>query len=904
MKNLLKTFCVAAIGMGLGAFTPGEQNHSSPEQLNTAVIVRDSRIGDTHTSYSSDTCEHIYDDGEWERAYYYLNEDDVMAEEFVTDAVCDFDTFYVDAMSIRLLSREDYPPFGWPDPGRDAFRIGVWVDENGDGFPDEPPVLLDTIPGMAKDGVWTRLHPHPLLCVPGGRHFWVGVMNLKGGGEEALCLDSDTDYPEYKWGREGGRWFNQDYYGGDHMIRVSMGGNRFPTLTGPTSVSTDEQNVLRFEVTAGDPDGGSVFISVEDLPSGALCLVADDRASFEWTPDFCQSGTYYPRFIARDIGEPPLSETLEVSVTVENVNRPPTIAAEPSLKWGSVGDPVKIQVSLLDPDWSECHDDTVYPTLTGPGVLIDHGDGTVSYRWVPEPDDTGSTMLSFKVLDSFGLGDSVDCEIVVFPHRLQLGLKEIYVYPGQQHVLLPIVLSNPTDSIGAFEIIIEYDITVFYLVDVTTPDSLHISPISPDSGWYYSPPGYPPEYFEVLHRPGGYPNRVQIVAILDMAWPSQTTPPVEPGADQLLFCLVGDVSSLWDGHIGLVGFRTLSCGTNTLASSDGYTVWGPTLEDAPRQICPGRPDSLRRIDLEWGRLGIYEILVGDLNLNGIPYEIGDALVFVNYYIYGISALLAPTIQGPNSDVNGDGIWWSIGDLVMLLNIIHEQPLCKHPPAEEGPVEIYLRADSGNELRMVVNSPVSLGAAFIHMEYDTTAVEMGIARIDDSGSDMTLVSNVCEDEVRILIYSMEGASIPAGESPLVAVSYRLIGSPSDDLNAHIWLKEVSCADKYGRDLTVWASEITTSVSGGDYLLRQNVPNPFWKETEIAFTVANEDEVTLTVYDSSGRLVKTLFEGVAAKGTYRVCWEGRDESGRPLPSGAYFCVMEGGGHQQVRKLMMLK
>jgi hypothetical protein len=106
------------------------------------------------------------------------------------------------------------------------------------------------------------------------------------------------------------------------------------------------------------------------------------------------------------------------------------------------------------------------------------------------------------------------------------------------------------------------------------------------------------------------------------------------------------------------------------------------------------------------------------------------------------------------------------------------------------------------------------------------------------------------------------------------------------------------------LTVSSSEIVTGVSEGNSLLRQNVPNPFWKETEIAFTVAKENEVALMVYDSSGRLVKSLVEGVIERGTHHVRWEGRDESGRLLPSGAYFCVMNAGGYHQVRKLMMLR
>jgi hypothetical protein len=61
---------------------------------------------------------------------------------------------------------------------------------------------------------------------------------------------------------------------------------------------------------------------------------------------------------------------------------------------------------------------------------------------------------------------------------------------------------------------------------------------------------------------------------------------------------------------------------------------------------------------------------GDLNCNGIPGEVSDAVVFANYFQLGIPDLnpyLACSIAA--SDVNGDGITLSVADLVYLIRLI-------------------------------------------------------------------------------------------------------------------------------------------------------------------------------------------------------------------------------------------
>jgi hypothetical protein len=87
------------------------------------------------------------------------------------------------------------------------------------------------------------------------------------------------------------------------------------------------------------------------------------------------------------------------------------------------------------------------------------------------------------------------------------------------------------------------------------------------------------------------------------------------------------------------------------------------------------------------------------------------------------------------------------------------------------------------------------------------------------------------------------------------------------------------------------------------LRQNVPNPFNPTTSIAFELPAAAHVTLSIYDASGRVVRTLAEGGLPAGVHRFDWDSRDANGRELSSGVYFCRLRVNDRELARKLVLL-
>jgi len=88
------------------------------------------------------------------------------------------------------------------------------------------------------------------------------------------------------------------------------------------------------------------------------------------------------------------------------------------------------------------------------------------------------------------------------------------------------------------------------------------------------------------------------------------------------------------------------------------------------------------------------------------------------------------------------------------------------------------------------------------------------------------------------------------------------------------------------------------------LLPNVPNPFNPQTEARFELAVAGHARLSIYDVTGRLVATLVDESLGAGPQARIWQGRDDAGRPLPSGAYYLRLETAGRIDHRKVMLLK
>ncbi|MFN8177827.1 MAG: FlgD immunoglobulin-like domain containing protein [bacterium] len=88
------------------------------------------------------------------------------------------------------------------------------------------------------------------------------------------------------------------------------------------------------------------------------------------------------------------------------------------------------------------------------------------------------------------------------------------------------------------------------------------------------------------------------------------------------------------------------------------------------------------------------------------------------------------------------------------------------------------------------------------------------------------------------------------------------------------------------------------------LTQNQPNPFSAATRVDFAVPRQSNVSVVVYDVSGRAVRTLTQGSRDAGRYSISWDGLDAAGQHVAAGVYFYRMTAGGEMLTRKMTVLK
>ncbi|MDF1544856.1 MAG: Ig-like domain-containing protein [bacterium] len=192
-------------------------------------------------------------------------------------------------------------------------------------------------------------------------------------------------------------------------ITVIEAGNQYPIMAAIGAQSGSEGANLSFGVTAVDPDATTPVLTTTTLPTGAFFTDnGDGSGSFDWTPDFTQSGIYNVTFYASD---GVLVDSEQVVITISDPgNQEPALAA--------IGDRNITEGNILIFGVSASDADGTIPTLTTTAVpsgatFTDNGDGTGSFDWTPTFVQAGAYPMTFYASDGIAT-DSEQVTITVF----------------------------------------------------------------------------------------------------------------------------------------------------------------------------------------------------------------------------------------------------------------------------------------------------------------------------------------------------------------------------------------------------------------------------------------------------------------------------------------------------------
>ena len=100
------------------------------------------------------------------------------------------------------------------------------------------------------------------------------------------------------------------------------------------------------------------------------------------------------------------------------------------------------------------------------------------------------------------------------------------------------------------------------------------------------------------------------------------------------------------------------------------------------------------------------------------------------------------------------------------------------------------------------------------------------------------------------------------------------------------------------------DIDRKIIVDQFSLSPAYPNPFNPQTHFDLKIVENEIIDLFIIDLLGRRIASIYNGFLFRGKYKFTWDGKDQNGIPLSSGAYFTVAMGEKNSAVQKILLLK
>lgn len=292
-----------------------------------------------------------------------------------------------------------------------------------------------------------------------------------------------------------------------------------------------------------------------------------------------------------------------------------------------------------------------------------------------------------------------------------------------------------------------------------------------------------------------------------------------------------------------------------------------------------------------GELQVRVWILGDINLDSLPYTIADALT-------SVSGLLGTTTLTSNqllaSDVNDDGVQGHVSDTVFLVNVLlgTQQPLAKLVPAAVAPVRMRAIAEADGATRIDVDASTPLGGLALTLEAPAGATVQRVGAPEAGDASLPLRWHQSGSRLSVVLAGFAGERLAAGTQTVAWIH---------SAGGQVRLTGAEASDPQGRIVPV---QTDGAAAPRRVFLSEPVPNPFNPATTLAFELPAAGQARLALLDPRGREVAVLHDGPLPAGAHQQVWRGVDGAGRPVASGVYYAVLQAQGVRQVRKLALVR
>ncbi|MCK9204832.1 MAG: S8 family serine peptidase [Bacteroidales bacterium] len=242
-----------------------------------------------------------------------------------------------------------------------------------------------------------------------------------------------------------------------------------------------------------------------------------------------------------------------------------------------------------------------------------------------------------------------------------------------------------------------------------------------------------------------------------------------------------------------------------------------------------------------------------------------------------------------ADVNGDHVA-NILDVIGLVNLINGNKKAGSIDlgVNSNPAYIYLDTNS-----ISFSSKGQVAA----LQFELTGQNVDRIRLLLKQQGFELATGVSKGKLSGIIYNLENRAIPEGMLKLVGI---------DGKNSPLAWGEVTAGDPEGRQVTV-LKNFREPIA--DNIQLQAFPNPFTENISIQYSLAESSKTAVRIVSMNGQLIRILSSKDQPAGIHQLEWNGRNQYGNLMPSGAYLCKMEvttqaGKKIQQEVKIILIK
>ena len=146
-------------------------------------------------------------------------------------------------------------------------------------------------------------------------------------------------------------------------------------------------------------------------------------------------------------------------------------------------------------------------------------------------------------------------------------------------------------------------------------------------------------------------------------------------------------------------------------------------------------------------------------------------------------------------------------------------------------------------------------------------------------------------------TVNGTAVASSDDQHITANFLTQGQPLGS-----WNLNVTNADGV---TTTLVGALTIDFSPGSVLLTNNLLRPRnGASTTIEVTTFNSGHITVRIHDSSGREIRTLFDGDRASGTFTLTWDGKNAGGATAASGVYLVVTRGPKISTKSKIVLIR